>query len=104
MKIAWKIVQVQAKDGLITQAKYQVNATEKDASVNTEGYWFFREPKLNIPFAEVTEETIVDWIKSEAVKDGKNIIEKRLVEQLANLAMQQSTPLPWMPQVFTPEI
>lgn len=104
MKITWKIVSVKAQDGLITQAKYEAVATEKDLIVDTEGTWFFREPKMTVPFAEVTEEMIVGWIKAETDDNGKSIIEKRLIEQLKAVAAQQETPLPWMPQVFTPKI
>lgn len=100
MKITWKIVGIKAQDGLITQAKYEAVATEKDRMVDTEGTWFFREPKMIVPFADVTEELMVDWIKAET--DG--MIEKRLIEQLKNLAVQQEITLPWAPQVFTPKI
>ena len=100
MKTTWKILSVKAQDGLITQAKYEAVATEKDLAVATEGTWFFREPKMTVPFAQVTEEMMVGWIKAET--DG--MIEKRLTEQLKSLAAQQETPLPWAPQVFTPKI
>lgn len=91
---------IKATDGLITQAKYQAVATEKDLFVDTEGYWFFKEPKLVIPFEEVTEAMMIDWINQETNK----AVEKRLAEQLKSLAVQQTVPLPWMPQVFTPEL
>jgi hypothetical protein len=42
---------------------------------------------------------MVEWINAES----ENAIEKRLAEQLKNLAAQQEIPLPWMPQVFTPK-
>ena len=51
----------------------------------------------------VTEEMIVEWIKEITMQDGENMIEKRLVEQLEALNKRQETPLPWLPQVFTPE-
>lgn len=104
MKTTWSILAVKANDGLITEAKYQAVAKNKDFEVATEGNWRFQEPKLSVAFADVTEEMIVGWIKAEAVIDGKNIIEKRLTEQLNSLDAQQTTPLPWAPQVFTPEI
>ena len=104
MKITWKIKSVKAQDGLITQAMYEAVATEKDLAVDTEGTWFFREPKMTVPFAEVTEDMMVGWIKADAVSEGKNIIEARLTEQLKALAAQHDTPLPWAPQVYTPKI
>jgi hypothetical protein len=103
MNYIWSITETQAQDGLILCAKYHVTAKEDDLSVETEGYWTFDSPKLSIPFDQVTEEMIVGWIKSEAVRDGKNMIESRLAEQIDNLAIQAAPSLPWMPQVFTPK-
>jgi hypothetical protein len=99
LKITWKILGIKATDGLITQARYEARVTEKDLAVDTEGYWFFKNAKLVVPFDDVTEEMMVEWINAES----ENAIEKRLAEQLKNLAAQQEIPLPWMPQVFTPK-
>ena len=104
MKYEWKIEGVKAQDGLITQAKYVCRLIDKGASVDTEGTWFFRDPKLTVPYAEVTEEMVIDWIKGQTSENGKSIIETRLAEQMANLAAQTESSLPWSPQVFTPKI
>jgi hypothetical protein len=37
----WKILEVSAKDGVITHARYHVTATNEDKSVETEGNWYF---------------------------------------------------------------
>ena len=101
MNTTWKILGIESPDGeLITQAKYFVAAQDRDLVVETEGYWSFREPKLNIPLADVTEEMIVAWVQSEI----GSAVEGRLAEQLTDLKNQRVTPLPWMPQVFTPEL
>ena len=36
----WKILEVSAKDGLITHARYHVTASSEDKSVETEGHIF----------------------------------------------------------------
>lgn len=95
------ITEVQEKDGLITQAKYFCSLSDDLNTVETEGYWVFQEPQLNIPFDQVTEEMIASWIEKEAIRDGKNIIKSRLEEQLADLANAKKSALPWMPQTFT---
>lgn len=100
MNYTWKILSIKAKDGLITQAQYHGRVAEGDAAVETEGTWFFKGQRLVVPFPEVTEEMIVDWIKSES----GGVIEARMAQQLKNLAAREETPLPWMPQVFKPEI
>ena len=97
----WKIPEISAVDGLITHAKYHVTAQIDNDSVETEGNWYFNEPALKIPFVDVTEEMVADWVKAESVKDGVNVIEFALEEQLARKS--NSVVPPWKPQVSTLE-
>ena len=98
----WKILEVSAKDNVITHARYHVIATQDDKSVETEGNWYFDCPTAKVPFDQVTEEMVAGWIESEAVKDGQCHITARLQEQLE--AMENKVIPPWQPQVFKPEI
>lgn len=100
MNYTWKIEGVKDKNGLITQAKYCCRADKKKLCVATEGTWFFKDLKLVVPYAEVTEEMVIAWIKAES----NNEIETRLAEQIASLESETAPSLPWAPQVFTPEI
>ena len=100
MNYEWKIEGVKETNGLITQAKYHCSAQKKDLWVATEGTWFFKNAKLEVPYADVTETMVIGWIKSE----DNGVIETRLAEQVANLAAQSETSLPWAPQVFIPKI
>ena len=100
MNYQWKIEGVKEVNGLITQAKYRVRGESKKLSVDTEGTWFFKDAKLKVPYAEVSEEMVIGWIKAE----DNGVIEGRLAEQIANLAQQSEMSLPWAPQVFTPKI
>lgn len=100
----WKILGIEAKDGVITAARYFVAAKDQDITVATEGYWPFQEPKASIPFAEVTETMVVDWIKDQATKDGKSLITTRLDEQVQHLKAQNTVVAPWLPQTFKPKI
>jgi hypothetical protein len=95
----WKILSIKARDGLITQAQYHARVAEGDAAVETEGTWFFKGQDVVVPFEKVTEEMIVSWIKNES----DNLVEKRMAQQLKDLAERNETPLPWAPQVFTPK-
>lgn len=105
MTTKWKILGIDSPDGeLITRARYFATVSDKDLVVETEGFWTFQEPKLNVQFVDVTEDMIAGWIQAETMQDGANMIEKRLVEQLNALKKQRVTPLPWAPQTFTPEI
>ena len=101
----WKILSISAPDGeLITEAKYFVTYASEGQKVETEGHWYFQEPQLNKPLSQVSEEMVVAWIREQTMRDGKNMIEARLQEQMDNLKKQRKTALPWLPQVFTPEV
>jgi len=103
MIYVWKILDVYADNGAITSAKYFCSVSDGENTVETEGYWSFPEAKAVIPFGEVTEEMIVQWIEDGATVDGKNIIKSRLEEQLQSIAAKP-VPAPWLPQTFTPDL
>jgi hypothetical protein len=96
----WKIHEIDAIEGLITEVKYSVLARDIDLTVETEGYWRFGDPVLRKALLEVKEEDVIAWVKADSMREGVNIIESRLAEQLANLA-KDKVKLPWVPQVFT---
>ena len=99
----WKIHDIDATDGLITNVKYSVVAREIDIVVETEGNWSFGDPVLRKPFSDVTEDDVIAWVKADSVRESKNIIESRLEEQVIALEKQKVIP-PWLPQVFTPNL
>ena len=90
----WKILEIQADGDLITGARYFCVKN----GVDTEGWWQFAEPVLTIPFADVTEEMVIDWV----TRDIGAQVEARLDEQAA--VTQRTVIAPWLPQVFTPSI
>lgn len=102
----WKILEIVAEDEIITSAKYHITASDDEAKfkVETEGNWYFNN-KFDKPYLEITEQDVIDLILKESIKDGLNIIESRLDEQLAYLANNQvKSVAPWLPQTFTPSI
>ena len=102
MNYKWSILDISAKDGLITHAKYKVSLTDQDQTVETEGNWWFNGLEVKVPFEQVTEEIVASWIEQETMKDGINLIKSRLEEQLNELNKQNTVVAPWLPQVFTP--
>ena len=96
----WQILDVDAKDGLITSARYMVTLADGESG-STEGNWYFVNPKMTVPFDQVTEEMVASWIEKEAVKDGKHLIKDRLAEQLESLKNTSVVVAPWKPQTFT---
>ena len=104
MNFQWKILEVFAKDEVITGAKYHVIGTEDDVSVESEGNWYFDCPTVKVPFLEVTEDMIINWIETDAIRDGENHIKMGIKKQVEALKSHKPVPAPWMPQVFKPEI
>ena len=102
MNFTWKILELSAENEIITHAKYSVIAKDGDISVETEGNWWFNNPVITIPFADVTEEMVISWIEQETMKDGVNLIKSRLEEQLNVVNSDTTVIAPWLPQVFTP--
>lgn len=96
----WKILEIKADGDLITSARYFCTESKGDNVVETEGWWQFAEPKLTIPFADVTEELVVQWV-TDAIGEQ---VKARLDEQLTALESQAKVVAPWLPQVFTPSI
>lgn len=71
----WKILEVHADGELITHVRYYA---EKNG-VDTEGYCYITEPKLAIPYVDVTEEMVIEWVKKEVGQQ----VEARLDAQLS---------------------
>jgi len=97
----WKILDIFVEGEAITHAKYHVWATDEANVVETEGNWEFDKFNVKMPYAQVTEQNVIDWIKDGATQYGQNVIESRLEEQLALLSKTKSVVPPWKPPVFT---
>jgi hypothetical protein len=103
MITTWKILDISVEGKAITHAKYHVLATDDTNTVETEGNWEFDKYSVKTPYAEVTENQVISWIKEGATQYGQNVIESRLEEQLALLGKTKSVVPPWKPPVFTLE-
>ena len=104
MDYKWEISKLSAEGELITHAKYHLSLTDGKNTVETEGNWYFKDPVLTVPLAQVTEETVAGWIEQDSMRDGVNVIKSRLEEQLTLLEKTTSIVPPWKPQVFTPNL
>jgi hypothetical protein len=63
----WSISKVTSEGDLITHAYYNVEATDGENTVKTEGNFYFKGTEITVPYNEVRERTIIDWIY-----DGNN--------------------------------
>jgi len=103
MEYQWKILEVFATDEVITGAKYHLTGSENDLSVESEGNWFFDCPTAKVAFLDVTQEMIISWIETDAIKDGENHIKQGIKKQIEALKSHKPVVSPWLAQTFTVE-
>jgi hypothetical protein len=98
-----KILEIYADGEKITSVKYFWSLSDENNTVETEGYWSFPDGQVTVPFADVTEEMIAQWVEDSSTVNGVNIIKLRLQEQLQTMK-NKPVVAPWLPQTFTPKI
>jgi hypothetical protein len=97
MNLKWTITEMNAVDGVIKSVKYHAEISEGDKNIASEGYWYF-EKSDGIPISALTEENVIEWVRQATMKDGQNMVEQRLIEQLA--VISEPVQLPWKPAIF----
>lgn len=97
----WKIQQLEQKDGLICHAKYHLTAKDGEIAVETEGYCEF-PPDETYRFTEETKENNIGyWI--DGITNG--VVKSNLDRQIEALKTQkQEVELPWVANIFIPQI
>ena len=97
----WKILEVTSIDEVLTHVSYRITASDTINSVISEGNYFFDEKQINIPFAELKESNITQWIDNETTIDGVSKIKSNLDNQLAILNTSSKKDLPWLADTYT---
>ena len=93
----WTITELNAIEGVIKSVKYLVEMSKDGKNVASEGYWYFHQDG-GLPISALTEDNVIEWVRQATMKDGQNMVETRLAEQLA--AMSEPIQLPWKPAIF----
>ena len=97
----WKIASLEREtaDGYVFTAHYTVNATDGTYSAGAYGSIGFERPDTLVPFADLTEETVVGWVKvklNEENEDTVSNVEAALQTQLdEQKAPTKASGLPW---------
>ena len=97
----WKILEATSIDEVLTHVSYRITATDTINSVISEGNYFFNEKQINIPFADLKESNITQWIDNETTIDGVSKIKSNLDNQLAILNTSSKKDLPWLADTYT---
>ncbi len=69
----WKIAQLEREtaDGYVFTAHYTVDASDGTYSAGAYGSVGLEKPETLVPFADLTEETVVGWVKAAIGGDDK---------------------------------
>jgi hypothetical protein len=100
-EITWRIAQLERNtaDGVVFTAHYTVDAKDEAYSAGAYGSIGLEQPapETMIPFSELTEETVVEWVKEklggeEKVEEIEAALQSQLDEQHAPT---KAAGLPW---------
>ena len=94
--ITWNISTLdrQTSDGFVTVAHWQAVATDGDYSASVISTCSWSEGTANIPYADLTKETVLGWIWANGV--DKDAVEAALESQIAEQkAPVKATGVPW---------
>jgi hypothetical protein len=84
MTIEWKIEQMdrQTSNGLVTTVHWRANATEDSYSATSYGSVGLTAGQSLIPFADLTKEVVIGWVKDKLGEEQVTAIEDSLTAQI----------------------
>lgn len=94
----WKIANLEREiaDGYVFTAHYTVNAHDGTYSAGAYGSIGFERPETLIPYADLTEEQVIEWVKEAIGSDKVLEIGQALVNQLEEQRQPtKQTGVPW---------
>jgi hypothetical protein len=94
----WKIAQLEreTQDGFVFTAHYTVDAKDDAYSAGAYGSIGFERPENLVSFADLTEELVVEWVKSALTEEKVSDVEAALQSQLdEQRSPSKASGLPW---------
>ena len=94
----WNIAELEREtaDGYVFAAHYTVDAEDGTYKAGAYGSVGFEKPETLIPFADLTEETVVGWVKDKLTAERVTEIEAALQAQLDEQAKPtKASGKPW---------
>ena len=96
--VTWKIANLEREtaDGYVFTAHYTVDAEDGAYRAGAYGSIGFQRPETLIPFADLTEEQVIDWLKEALGSDKVLEIGQALLGQLdEQRAPSKAAGVPW---------
>ena len=97
----WKILAISEE---CKKVFYQITATDGVNSVVSEGNHEYAEGTVNVPFEQIREENLIDWLEKDTTQDGVSAIKLNLENQLKALESDKKVDFPWLAGTFTPQV
>lgn len=94
----WKVLEIFGDDEVITEVKYFIVAKDEVNSVESEGYYTFKEPMK--VFTEMLEVDVENYLDADSMQNGVNLIKSGLDQQLVNLGKVTVAKKPWEKPTF----
>ena len=97
----WNIASLdrETADGYVFTAHYTINAADETYKSGAYGSIGFERPDTLVPFSDLTEETVLGWVKAKLNEEDENTvsnIEASLQTQLdEQAAPTKASGLPW---------
>jgi len=86
----------ETKDGYVNTAHYTISAEDGTYSAGAYGSLGFERPETLVPYADLTEATVVGWVKDQLGAEKVTEIEAALQAQLdEQTAPTKAKGLPW---------
>lgn len=84
MTITWNIEQMdrQTSNGLVTTVHWRANANEDSYSATSYGSVGLTAGQSLIPFADLTKEVVIGWVKSKLGTEQVTAVEESLTAQI----------------------
>ena len=98
MIFTWKVQDIIQEDDVLTQVKYSVKAVDGDNSVDSEGYWTFKD-KTHFLQKETTEKAFfgIGRRVSRGTFAGKTVLAREKLPHLFNTPAPAPAPAPAAP-------
>lgn len=96
--ITWSVAALdrETADGFVYTAHYRVDAADETYSSGAYGSESFERPETLVPYAELTEATVIGWIKSKLTAEKVTQIEAALQAQIDEQRNPtKASGLPW---------
>ena len=101
MTITWKVEQLDRElaDGYVYQVHYSVNGDDGTYQTRAVGSTGLEKPETLIAYKDLTEETVIGWVKAKLTAENADAI-KNIEDALTATITEQKTPtkgqgLPW---------